>query len=223
MRIFLLLFLLFAPLLQAFDGLLVYTARENKISWEIRHHVSGERARTEFWTDGKHFQTIIVNETGAYLVNELSKTWQPADSTQVLLSMRRIYDADENNKSLRVPPPESVKLPSQGKSVSIGGVQGAEYVFKEKYADFTVWAAKDKGRFPVQSLAAFSPFEHSLPLLHRFFSETDTVPIRITQRGWKGIKFELALQSIKEERFDPRLFVLAEGYTLETTRPRFGS
>lgn len=223
MRFFLFLFFLLSVSLNAFDGRLIYTAKENKISWEIRHHIAGDRTRTEFWADGKHFQTIIVNDIGAYLIDEFKKSWQPADSTQVLLSMRRIYDAAENNKSLRVPPPESVKLPSAGKSVTIAGIQGAEYVFDEKHAKFTLWAARDKGRFPVQSLAAFSPFEHSLPLLDRFFRETGTVPIRIVQRGWRGIKFELVLQSATEERLDPRLFVLAEGYTLETTRPRFGS
>lgn len=222
MRFFLFILLLCSTV-QAFDGQLVYVAKENKIVWELRHHVLGERTRTEFWADGRHFQTIVVNDVGAYLINEISKTWQPADSTQVLLSMRRIYYASENNKSLTVPPPEEVTLPHSGKEVTIAGVKGHEYAFDEKYAQFTIWAAKGMGRFPVQGLAAFSPFEHSLPLVDRFFKETGTIPLKIVQRNWMGrVRFEMTLQSVAEERQDPRLFVLAEGYTMETTRPHFG-
>lgn len=199
---FTILLTLFVPLFaNAFEGVLEYKISSGDRDWKLLCSVKGEWFRAEVYLGDSHFQTIMRNQEGVLLLDEMN---------------RQVFQADYEREKWGKPGELQYKVDDSGKYERVGpfqrdGLQGTVYKVREKRRDYLFELVEGLGMMPGIFLNQFSslrPFFQDGKLL---LSEHPGMPIRIYRKK-KESEPLLLLVSYAEQAVDDRVFVVDEGY-----------
>ena len=198
-RLFLLLLIPLSA--SAYEGVLEFKISSGDRDWKMVCSVKDTFVRAEIYLGSTHFQTILQNEEGLLLLDELNKQVIPAG-----------LERDKWGK----PGEPQYKVDNKGDyeekdSFSNGSISGTTYSIRNKRKEYLIDVAENMGEMPGVFLDQFT----SLRGLHDdgriLLKEHPGMPVRI-YRNKKGGEALFELVSSKAQAVDSGLFVVGEGY-----------
>lgn len=195
-------FALLIPLLaSATEGVFEYKIDSGDREWRMVCKVKGSHLRAEVYLGSTHFQTILQNDEGLLLLDELNK---------------QIFQADFEREKWGKPGELERKRAKDGQFERVenferDGLKGTVFSIRSKRRDYWIEVAEGVGSMHGIFLDQFS----SLQELHAdgqfLFEEQPGMPVRIYRKG-KASKPLLELVSYQAEPVDASEFEVNDGY-----------
>jgi len=192
---------LFPMFVSAYEGVLEYKIVSGDRDWKMVCSVKDEMVRAEIYLGTSHFQTILQNEEGLLLIDELNK---------------QVFQADYEREKWGKPGELEYKDDMKGDYSDVGpfnrdGVQGEIYSIRSKGKDNFIEIASGLGSMPGIFLDQFSSLSGLYDDGRILFKEHPGMPVRIYRKKQES---KPILQLVKQsaQSIDPSVFVVSEGY-----------
>ena len=185
----------------AFEGVMEFSINSGDREWKMICSVKDTYLRADIFLGSSHFQTILRNEEGLLLLDEMNKQVITAD-----------FERDKWGK----PGEPQYKENKNGDyevegEFSKEGLQGTIYGIRSQRKDYKLEIASGIGEMPGIFLDQFSSlrplFEDGKILL----KEHPGMPVKI-YRNKKSSKPIFEMIRKNEQAIDPSIFVVGEGY-----------
>lgn len=196
-----LLFLLLPLSANAFEGVMEFNINSGDRDWKMVCSVKDSYLRAEIYLGSTHFQTILRNEEGLLLLDEMNKQVITADFERDKWGKPGEPQYKENNNA---------DYEVEG-AFSKDGITGTVYNINAKRRDYMVEVADHLGEMPGVFLDQFSSLRPLYDDGKLLLKEHPGMPVRI-YREKKSSKPLFVMTSKREESIDSGIFEVGEGY-----------
>lgn len=192
----------FIPLLtSAYEGVLEYRIDSGDREWRMLCQVKGPYLRAEVYLGTTHFQTILQNDEGLLLLDELNK---------------QIFQADFEREKWGKPGEPERKRRTEGdyeliESFERSGLGGDIFSIRSGRRDYWIEVAEGVGSMPGIFLDQFSSLSGLSEDGQFLFESHPGMPVRIYRKG-RAKQPLLELVSHRAEAVDAGTFEVGEGY-----------